>query len=385
MALLWWYGADTQVGWIAGEALNWDVGAMPATNEGRHGNQSNGWTGTLNEYNEKQSLSISGSIIVGFAVKVNAATQGVRDLLTLKSGSTVVLTVGLNAADKLTLYSGDLSTGTLLQTGSTALVAETWAYVEIKADIANGTAVVRLDNTVEINEASTGTTGSVNAVRWGYQTTKNNVGGDAGSTLFDDYYIADTSGTNDVNDFIGCSAAVYGWDADTPPIGAPNAAGTTTQWTPSSGSNYACVDEGASDNDASYVETSTAGHKDLYNFPDWPTSPSVVHSVRATLYARYNSTAGAVRSLAYHSGSTSNGATHTLGGSYAQFSDYFPLCPSTSAAWTSAQLNAAEFGIECVSGNPRVTLVRVEALLSNTSFAAAPTRRPNFVGFVGVP
>lgn len=387
MALLFFHGVDTQVGSTATEAQNWDSGSMFTVNTGsRNGNQANYWDGASGNYREKSSLSISGSVVVGVGVKLGAATQGARDLISIKDGTTAKLTVGLDSADKLTLWLGDQSTGSLLGTGTTVLSASTWYFVEIKADVANGTAEVRLNDSAEITDASTGSSGSANAVRFGYQTTQNGVSGTNGDTFFDDYYIADTSGTGVVNNFVGSSAGVFGWDGDlSNPLGAPNAAGSSTQWTPDSGSNYARLREGTNDDDWSYVETSTTGHKDLYSFPDWSTGKSYVHSVKTTVVAKYASGSGSVRVIAARSGSTGNGATHTLGSTYAQFQDYMLTDPATASDWTQTNLNATEFGIEAMGGSPRVTLLRVEAFMSDTSFAVAATRRPNFVGFVGVP
>lgn len=140
----------------------------------------------------------------------------------------------------------------------------------------------------------------------------------------------------------------------------PDGAGSSTQWTPDSGSNYARVNEStAPDNDTSYVQTATAAQLDLYTFanltengptalPYWGYTEYGV--LMQSFYRIVND--GQATEASYDHYILSGGMSSTDG----PFTDaddfdwhfaesFFPLDPS-GAAWTLASFNAAEFGVQ---------------------------------------
>jgi hypothetical protein len=112
-----------------------------------------------------------------------------------------------------------------------------------------------------------------------------------------------------------------------------------------SGANYTNVDENPPDGDTSYVSATTSGIRDSYGFGS-PVQGINPLFVCVNCYAE-NPDAGAV-SL---QGLTYNGSTYGLGDSKPAPLSYqtvqFPIFrdPATSAAWTKAGINTAEFGV----------------------------------------
>ena len=129
----------------------------------------------------------------------------------------------------------------------------------------------------------------------------------------------------------------------------PNAAGDSTQWTPSAGANFECVDE-AQATTADFVSTSgsNTGFKDLYNMTNLSVSPVSVFSVIATAYAeKLNAGAGNIKLLCKSGATTSTGSTKALpSGSQSRVVQVFEADPATSTAWTQTTINAAQIGIE---------------------------------------
>lgn len=116
-----------------------------------------------------------------------------------------------------------------------------------------------------------------------------------------------------------------------------------------SGPNYTCVDETTSDDDVTYVQSSTTGHKDLYTFSN-TVFDGTIHGVQVMYNAR-KSTAGprSVRSLLKVSSTTETGVT-----AYPSFPDFqYRWDPWTvkpgGGTWTYADVNALEAGVEVVT------------------------------------
>lgn len=133
------------------------------------------------------------------------------------------------------------------------------------------------------------------------------------------------------------------------PLLKPNGAGSSTDLTPSTGSNYQCVDEASPNFDTDYVSSSTAGHDDLYTLENTSISPTTIYGVVTTTWARYTETGALdIAAKAKSSAATVVGPTHTVRPAYFGHQTMFPRDPNTSAAWGTAGIDAAEFGFELV-------------------------------------
>lgn len=124
-------------------------------------------------------------------------------------------------------------------------------------------------------------------------------------------------------------------------------AGSSAQWTPSAGSNYACVDE-SPPSDADYIEDATVGHKDSYATADLATSVGAVHFlVRVSRARKTDAGAGAIRQNVKSGATEGNGADIALSTADVTYKTAFPQDPNAGPGdWTIAAVNAMEHGSE---------------------------------------
>lgn len=104
--------------------------------------------------------------------------------------------------------------------------------------------------------------------------------------------------------------------------------------------------------DYSYVQSSTVGNEDLYNFPSLAVAPAQVHTVAIKGFIRDSDAGARTVTLNMKSGGTdgtgSAAAAQPLT-TYGWMSSYFATDPNTSAAWTNTALNAALAGYKIAS------------------------------------
>jgi hypothetical protein len=224
------------------------------------------------------------------------------------------------------------SGGTVIATGTTALIANAWNYIEVKLFVngASGTVEVHLNGVTEI-ASTTGNFGSTNIDTIGInQTTSNS------NTDYDDMYVLDTTGSSPRNTFLG--------DVRVETI-YPTGAGAHTQWTPDSGANWARVSEAQADGDTSYVADGTPNDLDSYVFGDID-GGATVYGIQTNLYARKDDAATRqIANLIRQASTDYIGSTVTLSSTYAFFSQLYNQDP-TAADWTATSVNADEFGIK---------------------------------------
>jgi len=130
----------------------------------------------------------------------------------------------------------------------------------------------------------------------------------------------------------------------------PSGAGSSTQMTPSAGSNFQCVDETSPNGDTDYVSDSVVGHKDLYAMGNLPSTSGTIKGIQVLSYDRKDDAGTRQIKNKIKSGATeADGATVTLGTSYVYVRDIFEHDPDTGAPWTPSGVNAIEAGTEIVS------------------------------------
>lgn len=123
---------------------------------------------------------------------------------------------------------------------------------------------------------------------------------------------------------------------------APNAAGTTQQWTGS----HTDVNE-TTNNDATAVFTNTATQDEQFGLPDLPAGVFFPRAVKAV--ARCSSTAGATATkvaLGVNSGGTvSAGTLQLTTAAWATFMALMTINPVTGVAWLSSEINALQLNL----------------------------------------
>lgn len=140
----------------------------------------------------------------------------------------------------------------------------------------------------------------------------------------------------------------------------PDGAGSSSQWTPDSGTNYARVNEStAPDDDTSYVETATAAQLDLYTFADLTEGPSTelpywsYTEYGVLMQSFYRIVDDGEATEASYDHYVFDGALSLTDGPFTDADDFdwhfaesfFPLQPDGSA-WNLTDFNAWEYGLE---------------------------------------
>ena len=262
-----------------------------------------------------------------------------RSFVRLKEGAVIhlSLTQSLNGGD-LQVHRGDYS-GTLLGTVAGFFNPSTWRWIEVKVVIHDSTGSVEIRDgsgavllaLSGIDTRNAGTSGVIDALSFFNMTSSTN------RVALQDLVVWDESGSG-----------MNTWSGETRVDSlVPTAAGTTTQLTPSAGSNWQCVDE-LPMAVADYVSSSTVGHRDLYTLGNLPFTPVTVFGVIATAVGSKDDAGSSTLLLPVKSGATTSagsGSTLELA-TYKRFRRVFETDPNTSAAWTVSAINALEAGVE---------------------------------------
>jgi len=216
----------------------------------------------------------------------------------------------------------------------------TWNYFEIKVKIGDGTdghIVARLNEQELINWTGDnyhlGTTG--------LQVSRFNIFfKQYWHIQIDDMYFAGSNGSYN-NDFLG--------DIRVDVI-HPNGAGNHTDFIPSAGNNYECVDEVIID-ESDYIEGGNVGEIDSYSYPDVPTDidNAGIFAVDLRTISQRTATSDNIKiDGLIRTGSTDYNASAdlSLSDSWSNKNFIFERDPSDSNPWTQAKINACEFGME---------------------------------------
>jgi hypothetical protein len=129
----------------------------------------------------------------------------------------------------------------------------------------------------------------------------------------------------------------------------PNADGTHTDFNPSAGFNYECVDEDPL-NDTDYVESSTVGHKDAYEFAALDSEVDTIHAVQVSIAAQKD-TLGfrTIKPISRISSTDYEGDEKSLLTGWSIKSHILQQNPATASAWSKSEVDGAEFGVKLES------------------------------------
>jgi hypothetical protein len=201
-----------------------------------------------------------------------------------------------------------------------------WNYVEFKLNVGtndtDGSYSIRLDE---------GATDSGTGQNLGHtDIDRIKIQGDTAAFVYiDDIYL--TNGTSFLGD---CRVEVI----------APDGIGVQTDWVPSAGDNYECVDE-IPESTAEHVSSSVLDDVDLYAMSDLPVDATgVIFGLQLHLHAKRDTNPAGVTPVVY-TGSTQYPADEkTLTESWADYFSIWETNPNTAAAWTAAQINGLQCG-----------------------------------------
>lgn len=281
-----------------------------------------------------KEINQSSRVYIGFAYYVSNAGTG--DFIQLKAdgNNTMHILVGADTNGAVRVWRGTEST--LLEASSNgAIPATTWNYIEVSAliDDINGEVVVRVNGNQVIDFTGDTRNGGSSANIDGITILSHVSGVNA---YFDDLYICNDTGPAPYNTFLG--------DVRIHTL-TPDAAGTSTQLTPSGGANYETVDE-LPYSTTDYVY-GTPGQKDTYSTSNLPGGTGVIYGVQTNAIVK-KTDAGTIsgRPVVRAGGTDYPGTSVSVGTSDVTLSKIDQVNPATSTAWTSGDVNGMEIGVE---------------------------------------
>lgn len=198
----------------------------------------------------------------------------------------------------------------------------------------NGELVLSETFEVNITNYSTYVPSGVNHCKFSRITLRGPGGGSTGK--FDDLYLTDDERLGDVKVYV-----LY-----------PNAAGDSTEWTPTgAAANWDCTEEHPADDDTSYVSSPTAGQQDLYNLDNIGAGfTGTIKGAQALwLIKKDDMGAGIVAGLWKSAGTTEQGTDFypsALNYLYVRQAERKSLF--TGLDWTESEINALQLGIKRV-------------------------------------
>jgi hypothetical protein len=333
----------------------WDVNTQAATVDStiyRNSGQSLKVLALQGGSVTKRLNSAASNICVGFGLRL----AGTNSISSFNQGGDCMLALsndqdaGINAQFSLTTfsdgkihvarctnYTGYGSTGsTQLGVGTTSLSPNTWYYIECRVFIhaTAGAVELRVNGVVDllltgVNTKASSTLAVAEFLQ--FHTAYGN------NFYVDDLYVrTEASSTEVTGGFLG--------DIKVKPY-YPNADGTYTAMTCSTGSTHNTLVDENPPNTTDYVSSSTALQKDSYGFQDASETGSI-KAVQLSAYC-YKMDAGFRGvDVFVRSSSTENFATsQPLSTSPRYKMHVWEQDPNTSADWSQTNLNAAEFGV----------------------------------------
>lgn len=214
------------------------------------------------------------------------------------------------------------------------LVAGSWQHLEFRSTIHTSAGAVRIKvnghevlAVTGINTQGAGASARVTLALHG--------GNDAGVVDWDDLMIYDSSG-DPPNASLGDLTAECLF---------PNAVGNASDWTPTSGDNYTCVDDAAPDGDSTTVTADTPSQKDTYPHTHLARITRDIAVVQSVITAKKSDSGTRALAAVTRVGTTDyqSSVDHYLASQYAMYRHGRPTNPG-NGAWTKAAVDATEIG-----------------------------------------
>ncbi len=267
--------------------------------------------------------------------------------LSILDNTTTQVTLGFggrNGGNLIYAYRGNINNGT--QLGYSSLMAYpityNWKFIEVKVVIhsSSGSIVVKINGNEYLNIPTANTSASGNnygnAIKFGTVYISDWVNG----CYMDNVYICDGSGSIN-NNFLG--------DGVVKTL-VPNEEGTYSQFTPSSGSNFSCVND-LPTNNTNYVESYTVNHKDSYRYQDLNIS-GTIRGIGVNVISRKQNLSNInyrpfiITNSTIYTGTQK--AIETLTTDYNNIQNIWEVNPYTTNSWSVSDINNLECGVELV-------------------------------------
>lgn len=268
------------------------------------------------------------TVTVGFGYKTTSWTNN-HMVVIFRDGATWQVVLETVTGGELRILRNTTTLGT---TSGLGCSANTWYYIELQCKIDNttGTYELRVNEVNELSASGVDTQETGNA-------TLNNVlfyCDQVADHYYDDIYILDDAGAIN-NDFLG-EMQVIGLYVD--------GDGAVTDFTSSGGANYLDVDDGYILDTTDYVESSTPTDKDMYTFEDLAACDDIA-GVMLNVDAIKTDVGDVTLNLFATFDAVDEETPKIMTGSWRAHQMLMETDPK-SAAWTTANLNATQFGFE---------------------------------------
>lgn len=279
------------------------------------------------------ALTTNATMVVGFGYYYTAGFAG--KIIGLYDGTTLGMNVHVESGGELGVYRGTTQLGV---TSGLGLLMNTWYYIEFKVvcNATTGSYELRVGGVTKLSASGVNTKAGSNNYHNIFQT----VGPASGACRFDDIYLLDGSGSAN-NDFLGNRKVVA--------LFPSGDVGGYQDFTCSAGSDhYALVDENPVNDDTDYVESSTSGHKDLWDYPSLTGTGSTVSGIQINTMVKETDATNFTLNTLIKSGATEDAGTGEVIGStsYKVLKRISETDPATGLPWTVSGINAAQFGVK---------------------------------------
>lgn len=283
-------------------------------------------------YFRKNLASNLTTVIVGFRWKSTLLTNSYDMFRFLYDGSTQI---GVRCMENgsIAIFRGSTE---IASSAANLVHAGVWDYIQIKVTFSTTVGTVEVVRGTEsvIDETGLNTCDTATELCDAVMFY-----GAASHNYMDDFYICDTTGTTN-NDFLGAIRVKTLY---------PTSDGNSTDFVPSSGTDhYALVDTPQLDTLTEYNSSDTVGDKDTYGVTTFAETGTIL-GVQVVCMARNGDYGVTYSRTLCRSGTTpadNEGSSVLISPSLIALSTIHEQEPTDSVDWTTARLNASEFGIK---------------------------------------
>jgi len=276
---------------------------------------------------------------IGFAMKASVFSSTANYMVTFIGDNGIAQGIFILNTDASISFKRGTS-GSIMGTSAPGIVQlNSWCYVEVQylyASTNTGTAIVRVNNTVvltltNINTASTSPSTSIQTPYLGYPGSANQ-----GMTVDDVYICQGATPDPFLGDIV--VETLY-----------PNGNGTKNQWQGSDGdntNNYLLVNEVGYPNTSTYTKDSVIGDQDMYALDNMKTVAGQVVGVCHVAYAVKTDSGPAQFKVVSHGTADTKSPNCAVRTGSDGWTFTLAQNPDTSAAWTIADVNNLQSGVE---------------------------------------
>jgi len=284
-------------------------------------------------------ITATSTLVVNFRASFGVGAAGNKPLVQLVDSGTVQCSLVMKSNGKLAIFRGTSTAELAESINIYPFNSNEYLDIEWKVTVHNTTGVIelRVNGVTEIASTGSlntraGTNDSADAVRLG------TIAAGAARPYFKQFILMDTTGSV-MNDFIG--------PVDVTSL-RPNADGEYDDWTANTGTRFAAVNQAVTDNDTTFVSSSTPGDQVTFQLGNLPSGVTDVFAVFPQMQIRREQGTTRICKFLMRSGIDDELGTKELaiGPTYAFRQEAITTSPFTTNAWDVAEVNGLELGVE---------------------------------------